>query len=333
MRLLCGAMLAFVVMAAQPILYAAAPGWRWALPDGVAPPPVPVGHAMTAARVELGRRLFYDADLSANGTMACAACHEQKRGFADGNATRPGVHGDAGRRNVPGLANVGWLSPLTIADPQVTTLEAQIAVPLFGERPVEMGMKGMEQELARRLGADQCYRTMFARAFPQPRGQIDMVSVAAAIAAFERTMTSYDSPHDRYLAGDAAALDPLAQEGARLFAARGCAACHAGRQTTDLDYHALEPTQERDPGLIERTGKAEDAGRFRTPSLRNVALTGPWWHDGTARTMEAALRRHPVPVGDQDMPALLAFLASLTDQTFIANPSLSRPDRACGKRL
>ncbi len=129
---------------------------------------------MSVAKVELGRRLFYDADLSANGTMACAACHEQKRGFADGNAMRPGVHGDPGRRNVPGLANVAWRARLTIADPAIIDLEAQALVPLLGEHPVEMGMRGLETELSRRLGTNACYRRMFARAFPAERGRIDL---------------------------------------------------------------------------------------------------------------------------------------------------------------
>lgn len=282
---------------------------------------------MSVAKVELGRRLFYDADLSADGTLACAGCHEQKRAFADGNRTRPGVHGGAGRRNVPGLANVGWFARLTAADPAITALEAQALVPLFGERPVEMGMKGLDGELARRLGVDSCYRRMFARAFPERTGRIDTGSVTAALAAFERTMISYRSAYDR------GALTPLALEGARLFRAQGCAACHAGPNFSDMDYHRLEPAQASDPGLVEQSGRVEDAGRFRTPSLRNVALTGPWWHDGTAMTLDSAIRRHPVAVQDRDMPAMIAFLDSLTDPYFVGDPRLSRPDRACGKRL
>nr|WP_278254389.1 cytochrome c peroxidase [Sphingobium sp. BYY-5] len=315
------------------LLVAAAPVWRWDLPQGVVAPVVPADNGMSAAKVELGRRLFYDADLSADGTLACAGCHEQKRAFADGNATRPGVHGGAGRRNVPGLANVGWFARLTVADPAITTLEAQALVPLFGERPEEMGMKGRDAEFTRRLGADRCYRAMFARAFPERQGRIDTGSVTAALAAFERTMISYHSAYDRYQAGDRIALSPLAVEGARLFQARGCTSCHDGVNFGGMNYHQLEPAQPSDPGLIEQTGRPDDAGRFRTPSLRNVALTGPWWHDGRAATLEAAIRRHPVAVPVTDMPALLAFFDSLTDPDFIADPRLSRPDRACGKPL
>ncbi|ODU21318.1 MAG: cytochrome-c peroxidase [Sphingomonas sp. SCN 67-18] len=317
------------------VLTAAAPGWRWSLPDGMAPPPVPAANPMSAARVELGRRLFYDADLSLDGTLACSSCHEQRHGFADSVSARPGVHGDPGRRNASGLANVGWLSPLTYADPTLATLEAQALVPLVGETPVEMGMKGMDAELARRLSADRCYRTQFARAFPGSKGRIDLASVVAALAAFQRTMVSAASPWDDFRRGDAAALTPLAQQGVALFESRGCAACHAGPQLTDLRFHGFAPPQARDPGLVERTGRAEDAGRFRTPSLRNVAVGGPWWHDGSAKTLDAAIRRHAaaVAVTDTDMPALLALLESFTDPHFITDPRLSRPDRACGKKL
>lgn len=319
--------------AAALLLVAAGSPLRWELPADMAAPFVPPDNGMSAARVALGRRLFYDADLSANGTMACAACHEQKRGFADGNATRPGVHGDPGRRNVPGLANVAWFDRLTYADPAITTLEAQTLVPLLGERPVEMGMKGMEAELARRLAKDACYRRMFARAYPERRGRIDMGSIAAALAAFERTMVALDSPYDRHLAGDAAALSPVARQGSAVFTKAGCAACHAGRLMTDMDYHRLETPHAADPGLVEQTGQGGDAGRFRTPSLRMVALTGPWWHDGTATTLEDAVRRHGDRVSERDMPGLVAFLHSLTDARFTTRADLAMPDRACGRPL
>lgn len=326
-------------MAAMALLLAAgAPVWRWpALPAGVEPPPVLADNGMSAAKVALGRRLFYDADLSADGTMACAACHEQKRAFADGNVTRPGIHGDAGRRNVPGLANVGWFSRLTAADPAIMTLEAQVDMPLFGDRPVEMGMAGMEAELARRLGADRCYRQMFARAFPERRGRIDMQGVRQAIAAFERTMISYRSAADLYRAGERDAMPILARRGQALFVDAGCASCHGGPNFTDMAYHRFEAAAAGDAGLAERTGRADDAGRFRTPSLRNVALTGPWWHDGRSASMEGAIRRHGGGVGqtisEDAMPAIVAFLDSLTDPHFITDPALSRPDRACGRAL
>lgn len=324
-------MKALLPAAALLMLVAAGKPWHWDLPAGVAPPPVPADNPMSAAKVALGRRLFYDADLSANGTMACAACHEQKRGFADGNATRPGVHGDPGRRNVPGLANVGWLSPLTAADPALTRLEDQALVPLLGTQPVEMGMKELEAELPRRLGADTCYRKMFARAFPAERGRIDTSTVTAALAAFQRTLIARDSPYDRYRRGEGT-MPAAAQQGLRLFD-RHCASCHGGQDITDLRYHGFEPVEARDPGLIEKTGRAEDAGHFRTPSLRNVAVTGPWWHDGSARTMADAIRRHGLSLPEDAMAPLGALLDQMTDARFLTDPRFAMPDRACGKRL
>lgn len=113
--------LALCLALAPLVLRAGSPSWRWHLPDGVAPPVIPADNPMTPAKVELGRRLFYDADLSANGTMSCGTCHEQHHAFSEGNATHPGVTSEQGQRNVPGLANVAWFTPLTFADPDQTS--------------------------------------------------------------------------------------------------------------------------------------------------------------------------------------------------------------------
>ncbi|KUR73996.1 cytochrome C peroxidase [Novosphingobium sp. Fuku2-ISO-50] len=309
-------------------LVGAAPGWEWHLPPGVAPPPVPADNPMRAAKVELGRRLFYDADLSLDGTMACATCHEARHGFGDGNTTHPGVTGEAGRRNVPGLANVAWFSPLTHADPGQTTLERQVAVPVMGTHPVEMGMAGRADQIAQRLGRDGCYRRMFAEAFPENDGRIDLDTVAKAIAGFERTLVSYGS------AWDHGALDAGAQRGERTFR-RACAGCHAGVRFTDLRFHLLGPVDVSAPdqGLYEKTGRADDRGRFRTPSLRNVAMTGPWWHDGSAKSLDEAIARHGLALRPGETVDLIAFLKALDDPAFAANPATRLPDTACGKAL
>lgn len=315
------------------VLTAATAPWQWTLPAGMRAPRVPADNPMSAAKVELGRRLFYDADLSADGTMACATCHEQRRAFADGNTTHAGVHGDPGRRNVPGLGNVGWMTPLTWADPRLTTLEAQAVVPVTGTTPVEMGMAGQESEIARRLARDACYRAMFARAFPGD-GAIDFPHAARALAAFERVLISLDSPYDAWMRGDRAALPPAATAGAALFR-RDCGGCHSGPLLSDGRFHRILPASPADPGLAERSGRAADAGRFRTPSLRNVALTAPYFHDGSARTMADAITRHPgkAAAPAADLAALTAFLTSLTDRRLIADKDLALPDRACGKPL
>ena len=318
--------------------FAGPAAWRWSLPPGVTPPPVPADNPMTQAKVELGHRLFYDADLSVDGTLSCAGCHGQHRAFSESNATHPGVRGVAGRRNVMTLSNVGYFSALTWGDPGLRSLEAQVLVPTLGEHPIEMGMKGQEAELARRLGADACYRRMFAEAFPDRRGAIGMDTVALALAAFERTLVSFGSDYDRGVLSDAA------KRGRGLFFGPDlkCASCHAAPLFTDAAaadpvaaFHAIGPADGRDRGLAEVTGKPGDAGRFRTPSLRNVALSPPYLHDGSARTLSDAIRRHEAAagLGDADMASLIAFLDSLTDQAFVTDPKFALPKTRCGKPL
>lgn len=322
-----------IIVMAGAVLGAARPAspWRWALPAGVAPPPIPADNRMSAARVKLGRRLFHDADLSIDGTMACASCHEQRRGFADGNRTRPGVHGDPGRRNVPGLANIAWITPLTWADPHMTILEAQVPVPITGDAPVEMGMRGHEVELAARLGRDRCYRQMFAAAFPEARGRIDLATVAKAIAAFERTLVSFGSAYDRRAE---AALPAPAARGLALFETR-CSSCHNGPAFTDGRFHAIGTDRPGDSGLDEKSGDPADTGKFRTAGLRNIALAGPYLHDGSAPTLTDAITRHRQFAGlaPEQLADLTAFITALTDQGFVTDPGFAYPDKACGKRL
>ena len=173
---------------------AAAPEFDWGLPAGVAPPPVPAGNPMSTAKVELGQRLFYDVALSQDYSLSCDSCHQQHRGFSEVRPTHPGVNGQPGKRNAPGLANVAYLSPLTWADPSAVTLEDQAANPIFGDHPVEMGMAGRQAEVVRRLSADPCYRRQFAQAFPDAKDPVTLETLAKAVAAFERTLLSFDTP-------------------------------------------------------------------------------------------------------------------------------------------
>lgn len=300
-------------------------------------PSVPADNPINPAKVALGRRLFYDADLSVNGTMSCATCHEQHHGFADGNRTHPGATDDPGRRNVPGLANVAWLPRLTSADPRLTSLEKQIAIPLFGTHPVEMAMLGHEDEIAKRLGHDPCYVAMFRSAFPQSGGRIDYDNVAKAIASFERTLISHDSPFDQFLRGQKDALSLDAREGAHRFKL-ACASCHSGPDFTEADYHRIAADGAKstdDMGLAEVTGKAADIGKFRTPGLRNIGVTAPYLHDGSAASLEDAIRAHRsfAAMSPTDLAPLLAFLGTLTDQQFLTDPKLALPAAACGKPL
>ena len=233
-------------LAALALTGAAPASWNWALPEGMAPPVVPADNPMSAAKVALGRRLFYEADLSIDGTMSCASCHGQRDSFADGNRSHPGVHGDAGLRNVPSLLNVAWASPLTWADPRQMTLEGQAHVPITGADPVEMGMKGQEGEIVRRLSGNACYRKLFRAAFPKEKGRIDMGGVTQALASFQRTMVSFDSGWDRARAGRATLPDAAAR-GEVLFRAKGCVSCHAGANFSDYAFHPFS-TSSRDRG-------------------------------------------------------------------------------------
>jgi len=322
---LTAALLALVGMTGA---VARVPQWQWNVPAEISAPVIPIDNAMSRAKVELGRRLFYDADLSADGTMSCATCHEQRRAFADGNATHPGVTGERGRRNVPGLANVAWFTRLTFADPGLNSLEAQVGVPVFGTHPIEMGMAGREAEIAVRLARDPCYRTMFAQAFPDAGGRIDFGTTAKAIASFERTLVSFGSPYDR------GRMSAGAKAGQAAFA-RACVGCHAGPQFTDQSYHRMEMPDPlaSDPGLSEKTGKAEDLGKFRTPSLRNVALSAPYWHDGAEPTLAGVIERHRLALTAGETTSLVSFLEALTDTEFLGRKSLALPATACGRKL
>ena len=335
---------AALIATAAACLAAAAPNavYRWRLPAGVAPPPVPSDNPMTDIKVELGRKLFYDADLSINGTMSCGTCHEQHRAFSDGNSVHPGVTGAPARRNPMPLVNIGYFASLTWGDATVHSLESQVATPVTGEAPVEMGMAGQTAAIAERLGGDPCYRRMFAAAFPAQRGAIDMTTVSHAIAAFERTLISMDAPYDRYRRGDHSAISDAAKRGEALFVGErlNCAGCHAGPMFTDAasgdaarSFHNIGPTEaSRDHGLREITNDPKDEGRFRTPGLRNVALSAPYLHDGSAKTLPDAIRRHagaPAALGDAEVGDIAAFLDTLTDRGFLTDPRFALPKPQC----
>ena len=161
---------------------------------------------MTRAKVELGRRLFYDPRLSGNGRQSCSSCHQQDKAFTDGRARAVGSTGELHPRSALSLANVAYNATLAWANPSLVTIEKQMEVPLFGERPVEMGITDANRAtVIRRLVRDPRYRTMFAAAFPRQAKPVDLTNVIKAIASFQRTMISGDSRYDRHLAGKDAA--------------------------------------------------------------------------------------------------------------------------------
>jgi len=268
------------------------------------------------AKRELGHRLFYDADLSLDGSMSCATCHEQRHAFSDGNPTHPGVTDEQGIRNVPALANVGAFQSLTWIDQHLTSLEKQLFIPLSGPHPVEMGMTDMA-ELSRRLSGNSCYRALFAIAFPDKSSVIDAEHVSQAVAAFERILVSesalWDQPGHRET--------PQQQRGEELFFGRAkCSSCHAPPLFMDQHFHVLSVSQN---------------GPIRTPSLRNVEVTAPYLHDGSAPTLVAAIQAH-AGAGDLsklEIESISDFLSLLTDHTFLSRQDFALPAEQCPVRI
>lgn len=332
-------------------------GYDWPLPDWMPRPPVPDDNPMSAEKVELGRHLFYDARLSGDGTVACASCHDQARAFTDGRETSVGIHDTFGNLNAPGLANVAYLPINAWANPHMTSLEFQALVPLFGEAPDEMGATGQEDRIFALLASDPYYATAFARAFPK-RPAPDLFTLTRALGAFQRSLMSFDSPYDRFkYGGDPEALSEAEKRGEQLFFDHRfeCYHCHQGVLFTDNFQREDSPWIETGfhntglysnypkaaPGRIEITGAPEDAGMFRTPSLRNVAVTAPYMHDGSIADLPGVLAHYQrggreghinqdgMIVGFQanaaEIADIIAFLESLTDQTFLTNPEHSDP--------
>ncbi len=359
----------------------AADTYAWNLPTGFPPPYVPPDNPMTAEKVALGRLLFYDRRLSANGTMACASCHEQGRAFADGKATPHGSTGEALVRNSQGLANVAYYSTLTWANPVLTDLERQILIPMFGEFPVELGITGHETEVMARFQSDPQYQALFSAAFPAAAEPYTWGNIVKALASFNRALISADSPYDRYIAGDLDALSEAALRGMDMFLSEEleCHHCHGSFNFTgstrqrntvfveapfhntglyNLDGRGAYPAN--NTGVAGVSNRPEDMGRFRAPSLRNVALTAPYMHDGSVATLEEVVRlyeaggrhildgsyagdgrRSPLKSGlvsgftltEQERTDLLAFLEALTDPTFISDPRFGDPFAAEAQAL
>ena len=345
---------------APPIPPPADTPFEWRLPRGLPHPDVPPDNPMTTVKVALGRRLFYDTRFSGNGTFACASCHQQEHAFTDGRARAVGSTGQSHARSAMSLSNVAYNSSFGWADPGRRTLEAQMSVPMCNEHPIELGIAGHEAEIARRFAtrADTPWFTAAFTGDPQP---VSLGNIVRAIAAFERTLLSADSPFDRYLyRDDRTAISPGAVRGMKLFFSDrvGCSGCHAGFNLSgpvvfmsapkavlsfnntglyDLDGKGAYPAN--DHGLMEVTGKPADMGRFRAPTLRNIALTAPYMHDGSVPTLDAVVAHYEAggkgplrapqlkgfTLSSSEADDLIAFLESLTDTAFVTNPAFAEP--------
>ncbi len=281
--------------------------WEWNLPEHFPEPKVPEDNPMSVEKVELGRHLFYDPRLSANGTQACASCHRQELAFTDGVALPIGSTGDVIPRNSMSLANVAYSSRHTWGNPLLESLSQQASIPLFNEIPTELGAVFAEEEILDRLADDPLYLELFDAAYPDDEERIRWINIRDAIASFQRSLLSFSSPYDAYVTGDEDAISESAKRGANLFFGEifECHHCHNGFNFTNATEHAGtvfdtpaffntglynidgEGTYpEAGWGVAEFTLEAGDMGKHKPPTLRNIALTAPYMFDGSIATLE-----------------------------------------------
>ncbi len=260
------------------------------LPDQV---PSPADDPPTPAKIDLGRRLFFERRLSRDGTLSCASCHDlEGRAGGDGRATARGLGGRVGNRNTPTVWNAAFQA-VFFWDGRAGSLEEQAAGPILN--PLEMGMPSPGEAEAR-IAADPSYRAAFARAFGDD-GRIGFDRITRAIAAFERTLVTADSAYDRFVRGDRTALTPPQLRGMALFESVGCVGCHRGPNFSaaslaagDAPFRLFPANRTAYETKYDLLLPGGGPGVWRVPSLRNVALTGPWLHNGSVRRLEEVVR-------------------------------------------
>jgi cytochrome c peroxidase len=350
-------------------------GWDWQIPHGFPTPRVPADNPIGAAKVDLGRRLFYDTRLSANGTQSCGSCHEQARAFTDGKGRSVGSTGRIHPRGSMSLVNVAYATVLTWGNPAMTRLETQALVPMYGEQPIELGLDRSDGWFDA-LRRDQAYPPMFGAAFGDDPNPLTRDNAVKAIASFERSIVSARSPYDRYhFDRDDSAVSEAAKRGEVLFHSRplACFMCHGGpffsssmggseqrTERREIEFHNTElynlaaafSYPPDNLGLYESTHDPKDVGKFKAPTLRNIAVTAPYMHDGSVSTLEDAIEHYAAggrTIADgpnrgigRDNPNkspsilgfsltanqcadLLAFLQSLTDEPLLHDPRFADP--------
>ena len=297
--------------------------------------PAPADNHLTAARAELGRALFFDTRLSAKGSMSCATCHNPALGWSDGLPTAVGHNMKVLGRSTPTIVNAAF-NPLQMWDGRKGSLEEQALGP-FGADEQNLPLDVLEQRVQSIAG----YGPMFAEAYPgEP---ITRTTIAKAIASFERTVLSDDSQFDQWVAGDDDALSPAARRGFDLFVGKAnCAACHQGFNFTDNGFHniGVRDTGAPDPGRFALKKVAALQGAFKTPTLRDIALTAPYMHNGCYDTLEEVVEHYvrggdikdhlspnlrPLQLSAQEKGDLVEFMRSLTSAPrIVAVPALPR---------
>ena len=327
----------------------------------------------TKEKAELGRYLFYDRRLSINNTKACASCHAQEFSFTDSYNRSIGALGDLHQRNAKPLINIIFEKYLTAADSTLHFPEMQINNPMFNEHPIELGMKGNENRILDELKDDKHYQQQFKTAFPDERSPVTIKNIQYAITTFVKTIFSFNSPYDNYVyLGDIKAISQSAINGKELFFSSklNCKACHGGINFSTPDLKNSDGSSvfyfntglynldgkgsypEYDQGLIDMTNNPADMGEYKVPTLRNLAFTAPYFHDGSAATLEDViavyenggrniltgqvkgdgrnnLYKHPLISGFklnlQERKDLISFLLSLSDSSVLKNPAYANP--------
>ena len=300
--------------------------------------PAPTDNPTTKEKVTLGKILFFDKRLSKDNSVSCNECHNVNRAGVDALPTSKGIAGQFGGRNSPTVYNAAFLS-VQFWDGRAASLEEQAKGPLIN--PKEMGMENHDAVVAK-VKAISGYAPLFDKAFG--KNSINIDNIAKAIAAFERTLITPNSPFDHYIRGNKKALTVEQERGWQLFQANGCITCHQGATfagpvlPVGVGFYQKFPLMpdrkftskyklDEDPGRFEATKQESDKGMFRVPSLRNVALTGPYFHNGKVQDLHEAVRimgkvQRGVDLKDEDVNAIVAFLGSLSGKM----PIINEPD-------
>jgi cytochrome c peroxidase len=285
--------------------------------------PVPADNPQTDAKIRLGAQLYFDTRLSADNTISCASCHDPRTGWANPHATDTGIGGQVGTRNSGTVIDAAYMR-YQFWDGREPSLEGQASGPIHN--PIEMG-ETLENVVAK-LNGIQGYREQFEDVFGR---EADVDAITKAIASFERTIISGPSPYDLYVMGDKGAMTPAAIRGLHLFNGKGhCTPCHSGPMFSDQSFHNLGVGMDKenpDVGRFKVTENPADTGRFKTPMLRNVALTPPYLHDGSAKTLMEVMEVYnrggtpnphldptifPLNLTPSEMADLVAFMEALT---------------------
>jgi len=307
----------------------AALAYDWQALPAVAP--APADNPTTPEKVELGRMLYFDPRFSQTGTVSCNSCHNLMLGGDDNRPVSMGVHGKTGGRSAPTVWNSAFASS-QFWDGRAATLEEQAKGPVAN--PVEMGMSDVENAMDR-VRAIPGYKPYFVAAFGE-KDPLTVDNAAKAVAAFERTMITPDSPYDRFVKGDKSALSEQQQRGMQTFAELGCVSCHSGAAFSGPSMPAGSgffmkfPTfadskyvkqydLTKDKGRYDVTGKEADMHLFKVPTLRNIALTAPYFHNGAVKTLDEAVKvmastQLNKTLSDAQVEDLVAFLNGLTGE-------------------